>query len=82
MGFAQKARAREAVEEYLKSIQGDGYGHSTRHFPDEPVAEAKALLDRLGGSQDVRGDTPGHRAAGSPSSGEPNFDPAALGLTE
>jgi hypothetical protein len=83
MPRAQKARLREATEDYLKSIQGDGPGHSSRHFDGEPVAEAKALLGRLGGSQDVRGDTPGRRAAGSTGQGAPNFDAAqAQALTE
>jgi hypothetical protein len=82
MPYAQKARAREALEQYVQAHQGDGYGHSTKHFSDEPIKEAKALLERLGGSQDVRGDTPGRRASGSTGTGAPNFNPAANGLTE
>ena len=83
MPFAQKARLREGLEDYLKSVQGDGRGHSTRHFEGEPIAEAKALLEKMGGSQDVRGDTPGRRAAGSTGQGAPNFDPSqASALTE
>lgn len=82
MPHAQKARLRDGLEDYLRAYQGDGRGHSTKHFGSEPIKEAKALLDRLGGSQDVRGDSPGQRAAGASGGGAPNFDPAAHGLTE
>jgi hypothetical protein len=75
MPHAQKARLIQATTEYLQAYQGDGRGHSTKHFGDEPIREAKQLLDRLGGHQDVRGDTPGRRASGSTGEGPPNFNP-------
>jgi hypothetical protein len=76
---AQKARLIQAATEYLQAYQGDGRGHSTKHFGDEPIGEVQKALEALGGHQDVRGDTPGRRAAGSTGEGPPNFNPS---LTE
>ena len=79
----QKALLRTTLEEYVQAYRGDGRGHSTQHFKDEPISEAKALLERLGGSQDVRAEqTPGQRAAHSEGRGFENASRAARELIE
>jgi hypothetical protein len=83
MPHAQDARLRDALQDYIAAHRGDGPGHSGRlTVGGEHVKTAKQLLEGLGGSQDVREDTPGRRAAGSVGEGAPNFDPGAHGLTE
>lgn len=84
MPHAQDARLRDALQEYIAAHRGDGPGHSGRlTVGGEHVQTAKTLLDGLGGSQDVRGDTPGHRAARSEGGGVPdNPEAAARSLME
>lgn len=82
MPFAQDARLRDALQDYITAHRGDGPGHSGRlTVGGEHVKTAKQLLDGLGGSQDVRGDTPGRRAAAAAGLGM-NDNPEAQGLTE
>lgn len=81
MPKAQEARLRDALEDYVSAYRGDGHGRTGRLGVPDHVADAKSLLDKVGGSQDVRGDTPGRRSAGSTGEGAPNFDPGAHGLT-
>lgn len=82
MPHAQKARLRDALQDYVSAYRGDGRGHSDKHFSDEPLKEARGLLDALGGSQDVRSDTPGHRAAATTGGGFENAERAARELIE
>jgi hypothetical protein len=78
---AQAKRLQEALTEYITAMGGDGRGHSTRQVKGGAnVKLAKQLLDDMGGSQDVRQDTPGARAVAQAREGAstPNLpEPAA-----
>jgi len=74
---AQEDRLRDALEDYVSAHRGDGHGRTGHLGVPDHVKDAKALLDKVGGSQNVRGDSPGQRAAGSTGEGPPNFNPPA-----
>ena len=82
MPRAQEARLRDALEDYVKAYRGDGMTRTGRLGVPDHVQEAKALLDKVGGSHEVRAETPGQQAAHSAGGGFENADRAALDLIE
>lgn len=82
MPRAQEARLRDALEDYVRAYRGDGMTRTGRLGVPDHVADAKALLDKVGGSQDVRAESPGMQAAHSASGGFENAEQAARDLIQ
>lgn len=76
MPRAQEARLRDALEDYVSAYRGDGVGRTGRLGVPDHVATAKTLLDAIGGNQNVRGATPGQRAAGPTDQSAPESNAA------
>jgi hypothetical protein len=74
---AQEARARDALEDLITAYRGDGRGRAGKHANPEWMDDAQKVLTSLGGSQNVRGDTPGSRASRSEGGGTTPTDTQA-----